>query len=81
VYAQLGLKVHRYSEWLTAEDRANARRVAASLPVEQIPGFMLDGLAIGEHAHAGALRFFATARWLTSPTRRRCFAATSRRRC
>ena len=60
VYAQLGLKVHRYGDWLTAEDRAEAKRVAGSLPADQIEAFTLDGLAIGEHAHAGALRFFAT---------------------
>ena len=60
VYAQLGLKVHRYSDWLTAEDRAEAHRLGSTLPVDQIEGFSLDGVAIGEHAHAGALRFFAT---------------------
>ena len=50
VYAQLGLKVHRYSDWLTAEDRAEARRIATTLPSDQIERFTLDGLAIGEHA-------------------------------
>ena len=60
VYAQLGLKVHRYGDWLTPEDRAEAKRVASSLPADQIESYTLDGLAIGEHAHAGALRFFAT---------------------
>jgi hypothetical protein len=60
VYAQLGLKVHRYSDWLTAEDRAEARRIASSVPVDQIERFRLDGLDVGQHAHAGALRFFAT---------------------
>jgi len=60
IYRQLGLKVHRYSEWLTPEDRAEARRVAGALPFERIRDFTLDTLAIGEHAHAGALRFFAT---------------------
>ena len=60
VYAQLGLKVHRYSDWLTPADRLEARRLAAELPAADIPTFRLDDLAIGEHAHAGALRFFAT---------------------
>ena len=60
VYTQLGIKVHRYSDWLTAEDRAEAARIGAAIPAAQIEGFTLDGLAIGEHAHAGALRFFAT---------------------
>lgn len=60
VYAQLGIKVHKYSEWLTAEDRAEARRIATTIPFAEIESFTLDGLVIGEHAHAGALRFFAT---------------------
>ena len=60
VYGQLGLKVHRYGDWLTPEDRAEAKRAASSLPAVQIESFTMDGLAIGEHAHAGALRFFAT---------------------
>ena len=60
VYKTLGLKVHRMSEWLTPADRAEARRLASSLPLEQIEQFTYDGLNIGEHAHAGALRFFAT---------------------
>jgi len=60
VYAQLGLKVHRYSDWLTAEDRAEAQQIAGAQPADRIKCFASDGLAIGQHAHAGALRFFAT---------------------
>jgi hypothetical protein len=60
VYQQLGLKVHLMGDWVTPADRAEAGRIASSLPLDQIEDFVLDGLAIGEHAHAGALRFFAT---------------------
>jgi len=60
VYKTLGVKIHRMSDWLTAEDRAEARRVASTIPVAGIGAFAFDGLNIGEHAHAGALRFFAT---------------------
>jgi hypothetical protein len=60
VYQQLGLTIHRYGDWLRAEDRAEARRIATTLPCDRIEAFSLDGLAIGEHAYAGALRFFAT---------------------
>ncbi len=60
VYRQLGLTVHRYSDWLTTEDREHARTLASSIPLAQVPQFTFDGLAIGEHAHAGTLRFFAT---------------------
>ena len=67
VYAQLGLKVHRYGDWLTTEDRADARRLAASFPYDEIRSLTLDGLAIGQHAYAGALRFFATASLADEP--------------
>jgi len=60
VYQRLGLTIHRYSDWLTTDDRAHARRLATTLPFDQIEALTLDGLAIGEHAYAGALRFFAT---------------------
>jgi hypothetical protein len=60
VYRQLGLKIHRYSDWLTPEDRGEAKRLAATVAAADIPSFALDGVAIGEHAHAGALRFFAS---------------------
>jgi hypothetical protein len=60
VYESLGVKVHRYSDWLTAEDRADARRIAQTLPFAQISTYIADGVAIGEHAYAGALRFFAS---------------------
>jgi hypothetical protein len=60
VYRQLGITVHKYSDWLTAEDRAEAGRIAARVPLNEIQSYVLDGLTIGEHAHAGAIRFFAT---------------------
>jgi hypothetical protein len=60
VYTQLGLRVHRFGDWLTPEDREDARAVARSIALADIPGYTRDGVAVGEHAHAGALRFFAT---------------------
>jgi hypothetical protein len=60
-YAPLGLDVLRYSDFLDAEARDWAHAQAASVPVTAIPAFELDGLKVGEHAHAGALRYFARA--------------------
>jgi hypothetical protein len=60
VYRQLGIRVHKYSEWLTADDRAAASRIATTIPWHEIESYTHDGLILGEHAHAGALRFFAT---------------------
>jgi hypothetical protein len=67
VYAQLGIRVHRYSEWLTPDDRSEARRVASTVPVGEIEAFTLDGLSLGEHAYAGALRFFASGSLAAEP--------------
>ena len=60
VYRSLGLTVHRYSDWLLPEDKGQAREIAALVPFGAIQGYVRDGIAIGEHAYAGALRFFAS---------------------
>jgi hypothetical protein len=60
VYRELGLTLHRYSDWLRPEDRAESREIARGLGVDEIEGYVRDGVAIGEHAYAGTLRFFAT---------------------
>ncbi len=60
VYRQLGITVHRYSDWLSAQERVEAKALASTVPAAEIEAFTLDGMAIGEHAYAGALRFFAT---------------------
>jgi len=60
VYRSLGLTIHRYGDWLYPDDRDEARETAKTLPREAIQGYVRDGIAIGEHAFAGALRFFAT---------------------
>lgn len=56
---QLGLPVHRLSENVTSEERAQAARLAATIPLAEIGSFEQDGVSIGEHAMAGALRYFA----------------------
>jgi Capsule polysaccharide biosynthesis protein len=48
-----------YSQFLTSGDRATAARIADELPMDQIRGFRFRELGVGEHAYAGALRFFA----------------------
>jgi hypothetical protein len=60
VYAELGIVVHRLGTWLQPEDRAQARSIATSIPTSAIESYVFDGMAVGEHAHAGALRFFAS---------------------
>ena len=61
VYEQIGIKVHAYSDYLSDEDKHYAGELAAELSLDEIEGYVLSGLKIGEHAKAGALRFFARA--------------------
>jgi len=58
-YEPLGLPIHRYSSLMSEAEQARAMALAAELSVEAIADYREDGVAIGEHALAGALRFFA----------------------
>jgi hypothetical protein len=59
MYRSLGVTVHRYSEFIRPEAARSAAELSATIPVSEIGRFGLDGLSVGEHALAGALRFFA----------------------
>jgi hypothetical protein len=60
VYRDLGFTVHKYGDWLTPADREQARTLASQVPFAAVADYRVDGIAVGEHAYAGALRFFAT---------------------
>jgi len=60
-YQGLGINVLAYGEFLDEEERLQAAEVASSLPYSEIERYVLDGMKLGEHAMAGALRFFACA--------------------
>lgn len=59
---QAGFVPLAFSGFVTAEERAEAARLASELPAEEIGGYRMAGVSIGEHALAGTLRFFACAR-------------------
>ncbi|MCU0534212.1 MAG: hypothetical protein MUD14_09990 [Hydrococcus sp. Prado102] len=59
MYRSLGLPVHRYSDFITPQEAQAAKELAYSFPYDKIGDYELDGLAVGEHALAGALRFYA----------------------
>ncbi|MDR4503638.1 MAG: hypothetical protein MRK01_02455 [Candidatus Scalindua sp.] len=61
MYRKLGFKVHRYSDLLTQQDLDSAEDISSSCPLSEIEEYRLDGLKVGEHALAGALRFYARA--------------------
>lgn len=60
-FGELGLLIHRYSNFLTDEDYERSEQISQAVPYHEIHGFSEDGIAIGEHAMAGALRFYARA--------------------
>jgi hypothetical protein len=59
VYDQLELPVHYFSRYLSVKDTKEIESVCNKLKTEMIPSFTYKGIKIGEHAYAGALRFFA----------------------
>lgn len=58
-YKSLGFPVHRYSELLSSEMIKNAKQLSQSVSRHEVSCMFYDDIAIGEHALAGALRFFA----------------------
>ena len=59
MYKGLGITVHRYSEFLSRLELKEAERISSTIPYEKIADFTLENIAVGEHALAGALRFYA----------------------
>jgi hypothetical protein len=57
--APLGLALLSLGRYVTARDRETAREFANSLPFEGLATSTWAGLPVGEHAVAGALRYFA----------------------
>jgi hypothetical protein len=55
----LGLTSHRVGALVKRAEKLEARRIANEIPPEKIRAFTWEGLAIGDHAYAGALRYFA----------------------
>lgn len=58
-FALLGLPIHRLSELLSADERSDARAFAQRTSLAETRAVAMDGAAVGEHAYAGALRYYA----------------------
>jgi hypothetical protein len=54
-----GVKVHVLSDFISEGDRRTAHQYAEATPMDGIAELRYEDLAVGEHAVAGALRFFA----------------------
>jgi hypothetical protein len=59
LFDPLGLTSHRVGALVKRAEKLEARRIANEIPAEKIRAFTWEGLAIGDHAYAGALRYFA----------------------
>ncbi len=58
VFSIPGLSILRMSEYISDEEREQARETSLDVPADDIVNYTLDGLPIGEHALAGALRYY-----------------------
>lgn len=67
VLEPLGLPIHRYSDLISEAELDSATAGTEELDLEQIRELRLDGVAVGEHSVAGAIRFFACARLEDEP--------------
>lgn len=59
LFAPLGLKTLWVGELVSPAERAEAERISEAVPLEEVSSYRYRGLAVGEHAAAGALRYFA----------------------
>lgn len=58
-FGKLGYPVQSLGDYITPVDAEFARRTAEAIPFEDIRAFDWYGLPVGDHAFAGALRYFA----------------------
>lgn len=59
-FTDLGISVHYHSQFLSKEDRERLHRLATGVSAADVRPFMYHGYAVGEHAYAGALRYYST---------------------
>lgn len=60
LYGPLGLPGVVYGQLVNLQERAEISRLAREVPFRSIPAWTWRGLPVGEHAHAGTLRYFAS---------------------
>lgn len=67
LFSPLGLPVHRFSSFVTYEQSLEVKKIAAEISIDDIDNYQWNGLAIGEHAKAGALRYYASGNLSSEP--------------
>ena len=60
VLESTGLPVSFFSDYISEEKRSDLRKFAEAISFEEITEYRLGAVNIGEHAKAGALRFFSS---------------------
>lgn len=58
VFEKLGIKIHRFSQYLEPADYEFAKETVQSLADDELANFCLDGATLGEEAYAASLRYF-----------------------
>ncbi len=59
IFKPSGLKINKYSEFVNSEQKHIAKAISTKISYEDIGDYAMDGIAVGEHALAGALRYYA----------------------
>ncbi|MBN2570209.1 MAG: capsule biosynthesis protein [Deltaproteobacteria bacterium] len=59
MYQDMGITVHKYSEIVNTEKQRIADELSSGLTTDDLVSYESNGVSVGEHALAGALRFFA----------------------
>ncbi len=59
LFVPMGLDVRTFGQYLSPERRRQAWALANEIPASAIRSYVEGGMSIGEHAYAGALRYFA----------------------
>jgi hypothetical protein len=61
-YESLGVNVIKLSDLLSREEMDQTAEFANKIDIDDIKSYSVQNVQIGEHAYAGALRFYATAK-------------------
>lgn len=67
VYERTGLPIHYFSEFVTEEDKRHASEISQATPFHDIPEYGFEGVPVGDHAKAGAMRYFGKGFLSTDP--------------
>jgi len=75
LYSQLGLSTHLLGNYITYQEKLNAKEISNSISLSAIKDFKLDGVSVGEHATTGTTRYFSN----SDPSKERLGEEISRR--